>query len=98
MVQPNKNKENNNYKREKFYPIHLNCKLCKSYLNPIFFLFQCMHILDRCDRLGLRKEEYILLKAIVVTNCDIQMDESLQLRKLKDDLLASLHDSVAVIR
>ena len=57
-----------------------------------------MHILDRCDQLGLRKEEYILLKAIIVSNCDIEMDESLQLRKLKDDLLASLHDSVAVIR
>ena len=57
-----------------------------------------MHILDRCDRLGLRKEEYILLKAIIVMNCDSQMDESLQLQKLKDDLLASLHDSVAVIR
>ena len=57
-----------------------------------------MHILDRCDQLGLRKEEYILLKAIIVMNCDSQMDESLQLQKLKDDLLASLHDSVAVIR
>ena len=57
-----------------------------------------MHILDKCDQVGLRKEEYILLKAIIVSNCDIQMEESLQLRKLKDDLLASLHDSVAVIR
>ena len=57
-----------------------------------------MHILDKCDQVGLRKEEYILLKAIIVSNCDIQIDESLQLRKLKDDLLASLHDSVAVIR
>ena len=63
-----------------------------------FFLFQCKPILDKCDRLGLRKEEYILLKAIIVTNCDSQMNVSLQLQKLKDDLLASLHDSVAVIR
>ena len=65
----------------------------------IFFLsFQCLLILDRSDRLGIRREEYILLKAIIVSNCDVQLDEVASLRKLRDDLLASLHDCVAVIR
>ena len=63
-----------------------------------FFLFQCLLILDRSDRLGIRREEYILLKAIIVSNCDVQLDEVASLRKLRDDLLASLHDCVAVIR
>ena len=62
------------------------------------FYEQCCLILDRADRLGLRKEECILLKAIIVTNCDVQVEESLALRKLRDDLLASLHDCAAVIR
>ena len=54
--------------------------------------------MDRSDRLGLRKEECILLKAIIVSNCDVHVDEVVALRKLRDDLLASLHDCVAVIR
>ena len=48
--------------------------------------------------MGIRREEYILLKAIIVSNCDVQLDEVASLRKLRDDLLASLHDCVAVIR
>ena len=33
-----------------------------------------------------------------MSNCDVQLDEVASLRKLRDDLLASLHDCVAVIR
>jgi estrogen-related receptor ERR len=62
------------------------------------FYEQCLLILDRSDRLGIRREEYILLKAIIVSNCDVQLDEVASLRKWRDDLLASLHDCVAVIR
>lgn len=63
------------------------------------FYEQCCLILERSDRLGLRKEECIILKAIVVSNSDIvQVEEPVALRKLRDDLLASLHDCVAVIR
>lgn len=62
------------------------------------FYEQCSLIVDRSDRLGLRKEECILLKAIIVSNCDVRFDEVVTLRRLRDDLLASLHDCVAVIR
>ena len=74
------------------------CKKVLAYLMVFFFLFQCLLILDRSDRLGIRREEFILLKAIIVSNCDVQLDEVASLRKLRDDLLASLHDCVAVIR
>merc|ERR1712012_980082 len=62
------------------------------------FYHHCVNILDRTDRLGLRREEYLLLKAILVSNCDVQIEETSALRKLRDNLLASLHDCVAVIR
>ncbi len=54
--------------------------------------------MQRCDLVGFRKEEFLLLKAIVVSNCDVRVDEAVALRKLRDNLLASLHDCVAVIR
>ena len=62
------------------------------------FYLLCCHLLDRTDRLGLRKEECILLKAIIVSNCDVQLEDVMASRKLQDDLLASLSDCVAVIR
>jgi estrogen-related receptor ERR len=62
------------------------------------FYNHCVNILDRSDRLGLRREEYLILKAILVSNCDVQIEEATALRKLRDNLLASLHDCVAVIR
>ena len=40
----------------------------------IFYLL-CCHLLDRTDRLGLRKEECILLKAIIVSNCHVQLED-----------------------
>ena len=62
------------------------------------FYVLCCHLLDRTDRLGLRKEECILLKAIIVSNCDVALEDVMASRKLQDDLLASLSDCVAVIR
>ena len=62
------------------------------------FYLQAVRIVQRCDLVGFRKEEFLLLKAIVVSNCDVRVDEAVALRKLRDNLLASLHDCVAVIR
>jgi len=62
------------------------------------FYSHCSSLLERTDRLGLRKEECILLKAIIVSNCDVALEEVSALRKLRDDLLVSLQDCVAVIR
>ena len=62
------------------------------------FYLLCCHLLNRTDRFGLRKEECILLKAIIVSNCDVPLEDVMASRKLQDDLLASLSDGVAVIR
>ena len=59
------------------------------------FYLLCCHLLDRTDRLGLRKGECILLKAIIVSNCDVPLEDVMASRKLQDDLLASLSDCVA---
>jgi estrogen-related receptor ERR len=85
-------------KRLKFAPDYiLNQEMAKN-CGLTSYYEQCLHVLNRIDQLGLRKEEHIFLKAIIVSNCDTQLDDVLQLHKLKDDLLASLHDTVAVIR
>ena len=38
------------------------------------------------------------MKAILVSNCGTQVEDPIMLQKLKDELLASLHDCVAVTR
>lgn len=63
------------------------------------FYNHVVNVTDRADRVGLRQEEYLLLKAIIVSNCDVRgVGEVVALRKLRENLLASLHDCVAVIR
>ncbi len=59
---------------------------------------QCVRTSERFERLGVRKEEYILLKALVLANCDARVDEANAIFRLRDSLLASLHNCVAVIR
>lgn len=62
------------------------------------FYNHCSKIVERCDRVGIRREEFLILKAIIICNCDVRVDEQGTLKKLRDSLLASLYDCVAVIR
>ena len=50
---------------------------------------------------GIRKEEYMILKAIIVSNCDVAdkaIEETAALARLREALLSSLYDCVTVIR
>ena len=54
---------------------------------------------ERLERVGIKREEFLLLKAVVIANSDVRkMEEEAALWRLREALLASLHDCVAVIR
>jgi hypothetical protein len=54
--------------------------------------------LSRFGRLSLAKEEYLLLKALVLVNSDVNVDEYIPLKQLRDNILSSLTDCVTVLR
>lgn len=64
----------------------------------INFLFQCVHVIERLERLSIAKEEYYLIKALVLANSDVRLDDFCSLKKFRDSILAALTDCVSVIR
>ncbi|KAK9891074.1 hypothetical protein WA026_013398 [Henosepilachna vigintioctopunctata] len=58
----------------------------------------CCHVVERIDSLSIQKEEYYLLKALVLTNCDVSLEQDHSLKKFKDTILSALSDTVGVLR
>ncbi|XP_066249610.1 steroid hormone receptor ERR1 isoform X3 [Euwallacea similis] len=58
----------------------------------------CAHMVERLEGLSMLKEEYYLLKALVLTNSDAKLDEYHSLKKFRDSLLSSLGDAMSVLR
>ncbi|XP_073999679.1 estrogen-related receptor isoform X2 [Rhodnius prolixus] len=58
----------------------------------------CLTVMDKLQRSLICKEEYILLKALVLANSDARVDEASALKHLRDSIVSSLMDCVAVIR
>ncbi|CAG9838442.1 unnamed protein product [Diabrotica balteata] len=58
----------------------------------------CWHVVERLDRLSILKEEYYLLKALVLTNSDVKLDEYQSLKKFRDSILTALSDTVGILR
>lgn len=67
-------------------------------LNKVVILFQCCHVVDRLDSLSILKEEYYLLKALVLTNSDVRLDEYQSLKKFRDSILSALSDAIGILR
>ena len=44
------------------------------------------------------KEEYYLLKALTLSNCDIRLDNVTALKKFRDTILGALNDCVMLLR
>jgi len=61
-------------------------------------VLQCMQIIERLERLSIAKEEYYIMKALILANSDVRMDEFASLKKFRDSILTALSDCVAVIR
>lgn len=58
----------------------------------------CMHIVERQEKLNITKEEYYIIKALVLANSDVRIDDLPPLKKLRDNILSALADCVAVLR
>jgi len=62
------------------------------------FYEKCMLLVDRLEYIGVCKEEFLILKAIVLANSDCPMEDQAGLEHLRESLLSSLHDAVNYIR
>jgi len=62
------------------------------------FFEKCMLIVERLDRLGITREEFLILKALVIANSDCQLEEFSGVGQLRENLLSSLQDAVMFIR
>ncbi|XP_049816227.1 steroid hormone receptor ERR1-like isoform X2 [Schistocerca nitens] len=58
----------------------------------------CMQVIERLQAVSVSKEEYYLLKALVLANSDVHMDDAVSLKRFRDSILSALSDCVAVIR
>ncbi|XP_026276828.1 steroid hormone receptor ERR1 isoform X4 [Frankliniella occidentalis] len=59
---------------------------------------QCTQIVERLERLSIAKEEYFLLKALVLANSDVRLDQFHVLKKFRDSILSALENCVLVVR
>lgn len=59
---------------------------------------QCVHVVQRLEKLSIRKEEYYLLKALTLANCDVRLDNHSVLRAFRESILAALNDCVFILR
>ncbi|XP_050311559.1 steroid hormone receptor ERR2 isoform X2 [Anthonomus grandis grandis] len=58
----------------------------------------CSHIVERLESLAINKEEYYLLKALVLTNSDVKLDEYQSLKKFRDGILGAMSDAISILR
>lgn len=58
----------------------------------------CTHVVERLESLSILKEEYYLLKALVLTNSDVKLDEYSALKKFRDSILSALSDATGILR
>lgn len=62
------------------------------------FYQKCMLIVERLERLGVTREEFLIMKGLVLANSDCQLEDFDPVKQLRDSLLSSLFDCMAVIR
>uniref|UniRef100_A0A0A9YA46 Steroid hormone receptor ERR2 n=1 Tax=Lygus hesperus TaxID=30085 RepID=A0A0A9YA46_LYGHE len=58
----------------------------------------CLVITDRLQNCSICKEEYILLKALVLANSDVRLDEALALKQFRESIVSALMDCVGIMR
>ncbi|XP_015925326.1 steroid hormone receptor ERR2 isoform X2 [Parasteatoda tepidariorum] len=59
---------------------------------------RCIRLVKRLDVLNIAKEEYLALKALLLTNADIQLEDPSSVYKLRDTILSGLQDCVIAFR
>ncbi|KAL3206286.1 hypothetical protein MRX96_040146 [Rhipicephalus microplus] len=56
------------------------------------------HLVKRLEALTISREEFLALKALLLTNADIHLEDASSVHKLRDAVLQGLHDCVAAQR
>ena len=57
-----------------------------------------MSTVDRLAACNIAKEEYLILKALILSNSDANVDNPVLTRRLRENLLSSLSDCAAALR
>lgn len=57
-----------------------------------------MQVVERLQRLGLAREEFFVMKALILTNSDAKLDEPHALQRFRESILASLSDCINAVR
>lgn len=57
-----------------------------------------MQIAQRLEQLSVTREEYYLLKALVLINCDVRVESMAHVKTLRETVLAALTDCSTVLR
>ncbi|GJQ66572.1 Err [Trypoxylus dichotomus] len=58
----------------------------------------CCHVVERLESILIFKEECYLLKALVLANSDVRLDEYNSLRRFRDTILSALVDATNILR
>lgn len=57
-----------------------------------------MQIAQRLEQLSVTREEYYLLKALVLVNCDVRVESMTHVKKLRETVLSALADCSTALR
>jgi len=60
--------------------------------------FQGVQIAQRLEQLSVTREEYYLLKALVLINCDVRVESMAHVKKLRESVLSALSDCASALR
>ncbi|XP_044598304.1 steroid hormone receptor ERR2 isoform X6 [Cotesia glomerata] len=58
----------------------------------------CIQVVERIQKLSLSREEFFILKALILTNSDVRLDEPQALYRFRDAILTALSDLVSTVR
>lgn len=78
-------------------------KMCLFIRFSLFFCvcFGCtqgVQIAQRLEQLSVTREEYYLLKALVLINCDVRVESMAHVKKLRESVLSALSDCASALR
>ncbi|MCL4160360.1 UNVERIFIED_CONTAM: hypothetical protein GTU68_003331, partial [Idotea baltica] len=59
---------------------------------------QILGVVERLEQCSILKEEYLLLKALVLTNSDVRVQDTQALFRLRQSILQAIHDAVPSLR
>ncbi|RXG52466.1 Estrogen-related receptor gamma, partial [Armadillidium vulgare] len=66
--------------------------------NALELFTQILGVVERLEQCSILKEEYLLLKALVLANSDVRVHDTQSLFRLRQNILQAIHDAVPTLR